>query len=271
MGISVAASAQNSGNQVYWCSTGRSSQSKERAAEYNLIDASNLESLCRYCSIIISVCPPHAAEEVANQVLEQSFSGIYVDANAISPERAKRIGELVTESGAIFVDGGIIGGPAWKPSTTWLHLSGPQAAQIAACFSTGPLETNVLNEQIGSASALKMCFASYTKGTTALLCGILATAEKLGVRQQLEHQWTQYGWDLAEEAHQRATRVTAKAWRFAGEMEEIASTFQSAGMPAGFHQAAGEIYRRLANYKDRDGIPSLEAVLDDLLQRNPQK
>ena len=266
MGISVAASAQNSGNEVYWASQGRSSQTRERAENSHLRDAGTLAKVCETCSVIIGVCPPHAAEDVAQQVVAHGFTGLYLDANAISPERTIRIGQRVTEAGASFVDGSIIGGPAWEPGRTWLYLSGPDAHVAAACFSAGPLETRVIGESIGKAAALKMCFAAYTKGSSALLCAILAAAEGLGVWEELEHQWSRGGSDFAEQAVQRVRRVTAKAWRFAGEMEEISATFDSVGVPGGFHAAASDIYRRITGFKDATSTPPLEDVVAALLQ-----
>ena len=267
MGISIAASAQNAGNEVYWASEGRSPATQARAAKYGLRDVNTLAKLCAECAIIVSVCPPHAAEEVAQQVLSTGFGGMYLDANAIAPQRAERIGAGMATAGVSFVDGGIIGGPAWTPGSTWLYLAGPQADQIAACFSAGPLETQVLGATIGKASALKMCFAAYTKGTTALLCAILATAEDLGVRRDLEQHWNRDDPHFADEVAQRARGVTAKAWRFAGEMEEIASTFREAGMPGEFHAAAAIVYRRLADFKDVRATPALEDVLAALLRQ----
>ncbi|HEX6384125.1 MAG TPA: DUF1932 domain-containing protein [Anaerolineae bacterium] len=266
MGISVAASAQNSGNTIFWASEERSTQTQTRAEEHSLIDAHTLEKLCQTCTIIISVCPPHAAETVAQQVLAHSFSGLYVDANAISPQRAVRIGEAMAERGVAFVDGGIIGGPAWEPNATWLYLSGREAERAANCFSAGLLQTEVIGDRIGKASALKLCYAAYTKGTAALLCAILAAAEGLNVREELEHQWSRNGSDFATQAAQRVTRVTAKAWRFAGEMEEIAATFAETGLPAGFHDAAADVYRRLAPFKGLAATPPLEIVLAALLR-----
>ncbi len=124
MGASIAASAQNSGYTVYWASEGRSPQTRERAQRLGLLDAHSLAELCENCAVIVSVCPPDAAEEVANRVLSYAFSGLYLDANAISPQRAIRMGQAMSQAGATFVDGGIIGGPAWKPGSTWLYLAG---------------------------------------------------------------------------------------------------------------------------------------------------
>jgi 3-hydroxyisobutyrate dehydrogenase-like beta-hydroxyacid dehydrogenase len=265
MGISVAASAQKSGCKVYWVSEGRSEQTRKRAQEHNLVDAHTLENLCQICDLIISICPPHAAEDVANQVLTAGFQGLYVDANAIAPQRTIRIGRIFQADGIDFVDGSIIGGPAWQAGRTWLYLSGVKAHRIADCFSAGPLEVSVIGDEIGKASALKMCFAAYTKGTTALLSGILAAAEELDVRSELETQWSRAGSDFSTQTQERVRRVTAKAWRFEGEMKEIASTLAGTSIPAGFHIAAAEIYRRMADFKDARETPELDVVLDALL------
>lgn len=269
MGISLAAAAQNSGHDAYWMSAGRGADTRERAEKIGLIEAQSMKELCDKCSIIISVCPPHAAVEVAELVIASSFKGVYADVNAISPERVKRIGQLMDNAGVVFVDGGIIGGPAWKPNTTWLYLSGHSSDQVEACFTDGPLGTELIGDSIGKASALKMCFAANTKGTTALLCAIVAAAEKMGVRKELENQWSRHGSGFAQETHDRITRVTAKAWRFTGEMEEIASTLDSAGLPDGFHLAAHDVYQRISKFKGAEIEPSVEDVLYALL--NPDE
>lgn len=271
MGICVAATVQNSGHEVYWASEGRSPQSRERAEKYNLSDAGSLATLCKTCSAIISVCPPHAAEEVAEQVLANSFQGVYLDVNAISPQRTIRIGQLMRKGGVDFVDGGIIGFPVWERGRTWLYLSGEKAPDAASICSGGPLETSVVGDEVGKASALKMCYAAYTKGTTALLCGILATAQALGVRGELETQWSRDWADFGEQAGERVRNVTAKAWRFAGEMAEIAATFREAGMPGEFHAAAEMIYRRIAGFKDAPSTPTLEEVLEKLVQTSDEE
>ncbi len=264
MGISIAATMINSGHQVYWASDGRSAESKARAAQYGLVDVRSLTSLAHNCEVVISVCPPHAAEEVVAAVTEAGFQGLYVDANAIAPQTARRIGQRLEDAGISFVDGGIIGGPAWKHGRTWLYLSGAGAETAVPLFSAGPLETEIVGPEIGQASALKMVFAAYTKGRTALLALVLAGAESLGVRSALEKQWTRYWPDFTAETQDRVRQVTAKAWRFEGEMQEIAATFESVGLPGGFHEASAEIYGRLAPFKDAPETPDLDSVLEAL-------
>jgi 3-hydroxyisobutyrate dehydrogenase-like beta-hydroxyacid dehydrogenase len=264
MGISIAASAQRSGCTVYWASSGRSAATQARAGQQGLVDVGTVAELCARCGLLVSVCPPHAAEAVACQVAAQGYRGLFLDANAISPQRMQRIAGALTQAGAGVVDGGIIGGPAWEPGRTWLYLSGPRAREVLACFAAGPLETHVLSADLGVASALKMCYAAYSKGTTALLGAILAAADTFGVSAPLEQAWIRDDPTFSARTTQRVRRSSAKAWRFAGEMEEIAETFRAAGLPGEFHAAAAELYRRLAAFKDAAEPPPLDAVLDAL-------
>jgi len=266
MGSSVAAAALKGGCQVYWASEGRSPETHARAGQLGLLDVGSLAQLCATCAIVVSVCPPHAAETVASQVAGCGFGGLYLDANAISPQRAVRIGQIVSRAGAAFVDGGIVGPPAWEPGTTWLYLSGLEAQTAAGCFGASPLETVILGEEPGQASALKMCYAAWTKGSTALLGAIVAAAGALEVWPALRQQWERNWPGFAGQTEERVRRVTAKAWRFAGEMDEIAATLEAAGLPDGFHQAAADLYRRLAHYKGASQVPPLEEVLDALRQ-----
>ena len=270
MGITIALAAQNTGHDVLWVSEGRSSETRHRAQKLDLLDSNSLATLCEICTTIICVCPPSAAEEAASQVVERGYRGLYIDANAISPKRVVRIAKTMGEAGISFVDGSIIGGPAWKPDTTRLYLSGEEADRAASYFSAGPLRAINLDQSVGKASALKMCYAAYTKGTTALLCAILATAEAYEIQDDLMSEWSQSIPGLAEGAPDRVRRVTSKAWRFSGEMEEIVATFQSVGVPGEFHLAAADIYELLADYKGQD-TPELAEVLDRLLMRNQER
>jgi 3-hydroxyisobutyrate dehydrogenase-like beta-hydroxyacid dehydrogenase len=264
MGISIAASAKNSGCEVYWTSEGRSASTRERAAKFELHEARTLAELCRQCPIVVSVCPPHAAETLAHEVLRAGFHGLFVEANAIAPERTIQIGNTLTRADIHFVDGGIIGLPAWKSHSTCLYLSGARADEVAACFSAGPLDTKVLGTEIGKASALKMCYAANTKGTVALLAAILATAETLGVREALFDQWRTEDPAFPDKVLRRIQANTPKAWRFVGEMGEISGTFSAAGAPGEFHAGAADIYERLAEFKNVEAAPTLEEILHAL-------
>jgi 3-hydroxyisobutyrate dehydrogenase-like beta-hydroxyacid dehydrogenase len=266
MGISIAASAVNSGHQVYWVSMGRSEQTRQRAEKYNLIEMESLRTLGQTSDLIISVCPPHAAEEVAIQVIAEGFEGIFLDANAISPQRARKLNQMMQENNIHFIDGSIIGGPAWKPGETFMYLSGQGTEIIRDCFQNGALEIRSIGTEVGRASALKMCYAAYSKGATALLASILATAGVFGVREELYQQWDMDDPAFSGQVNRRVIRTTARAWRFAGEMEEIASTFQEAGLPGRFHEAAAEIYHRMAGLKNTSAN-SVDEILTAIIDR----
>lgn len=263
MGAAVAKTIKNSGYEVLWAGNGRSPETHARAQDAQLTNVQNIGSLCQQSDVILSICPPHAAEKVADDVLAFGFKGIYIDGNAISPQKSQRIGQHMQAAGAAYIDGGIIGGPPTRPGTTWLYLSGKAAAKAQPFFSAGPLEVETLDDEVGTASALKMCFAANTKGTTALLALVLAAADKLNVRQALETQWDRYTPEMTPNTHGRVQRTAhQKAWRFAGEMEEMVETFGSIGLPDGFHAAAADIYYRLADFKTAVDKPSIEEVLD---------
>lgn len=260
MGVSLAATAVRGGHEALWASAGRSAATRARATEHGLVDVGTLDALCARAAVVVSICPPHAAEDVATAVAATGFRGTFVDANAIAPARMARMAADLRAGGIAVVDGGVIGGPAWTPGTV-LHLSGPRASEVAALFAAGPLATHVLGPDVGTASALKMVYAARTKGTTALLLAVLGAAERLGVRDALEAQWEADAPGTTAEAHARARRATRKAWRFAGEMDEIAATFAAAGMPGGFHAAAATTYRSLAGLKEAEPLPELADVL----------
>jgi 3-hydroxyisobutyrate dehydrogenase-like beta-hydroxyacid dehydrogenase len=266
MGSSVGAAARAAGARVLWASQGRSESTRERAEADALEEIPSLGALLDESAVVLSICPPHAAAAQAEAVATHGYNGIYVDANAVSPNNARSIARTVEAGGARFVDGGIIGLPVRHAGTTRLYLSGDGAEEIAGLFAGSTLEALPIAGGAGAASALKMCFAAYTKGSAALLTAIRALATREGVDTDLLAEWerSQPGLGARSEAGARAT--APKAWRFAGEMEEIAATFEDAGLPDGFHRAAAELYARLESFKDAPP-PELDAVLQALLRR----
>jgi 3-hydroxyisobutyrate dehydrogenase-like beta-hydroxyacid dehydrogenase len=271
MGGSVGAAARANVSRVLWASEERSAQTVERAAAACLEDAKTLASLVAASDVILSVCPPHSALDLARSVAAHGFSGIYVDANAVAPGTSRKIGRTVEQGGATFVDGGIIGPPARTRGTTRLYLSGEQAPRIAGLFAEGPLEAITVEGGPGAASALKMAYAAYTKGTSALLVGIRALAIHAGVEGALLAEWARSQGDLGARSERAAGETARKAWRFTGEMAEIAATFDDAKLPSGFFLAAGKIYESLAGYKDTPGSPSVAEVAKALLKGHPEK
>jgi len=263
MGASLGAAAAAGGAEVVWCDDGRSDATRGRADAEGLQRVDDLRALVDASDLIISICPPAAAVGVASAVAALGFGGLYLDANAVSPETARDIEGVVTAGGARFIDGGVVGPPARSAGGTILYLSGTDAGEVASAFEESVLEAQVVGERAGEASAVKMAFAAWTKGSAALLLAVRALAEGEGVSEGLLHAWSRFGPDLDDRARATAAATGPKAWRFTGEMEEIADTFEAAGLPSGFHRAAAEIYQRMVPFKERRG--GLDAVLSALL------
>jgi 3-hydroxyisobutyrate dehydrogenase-like beta-hydroxyacid dehydrogenase len=260
MGAAVGAAARLNGARVMWASEGRGDATRARARDAGLADAGSIARLVADSDLIFSICPPAAAIEVGRKVAGLGFRGVYVDANAISPDTTVAVGDIVSAAGAQFVDGGIIGPPPHRPGTTRLYLSGLGAAGVAAHFAQGPLTAMALDNRIGAASALKMAYAGWNKGSQALLLAVRALAAREGVDDALVREWALSMPDLAKRTEQAVASNSKKAWRFVGEMREIASTFAAAGLPEGFHEAAAQIFERMAHWKDTPTPPSVAEV-----------
>src|SRR6266446_6580248 len=232
MGSVVGACAVAAGARVLWASEGRSAGTRDRAAAARLEDAGTVAALVAASDVILSVGPPHAAHDLARDVAGRGFAGLFVDANAVAPATARAIGAAVEAGGATFA---------------------PSA-----------LEAIAIGDGAGAASALKMAYAAYTKGSSALLMAIRALAASEGVDDALLAEWRRSQSDLPKRSELVVRDNARKAWRFVGEMEEIAAAFEAAGLPNGFHEAAAVIYERLSGYKDATTPPTMADLVAPL-------
>jgi Domain of unknown function (DUF1932) len=242
MGAAVAGCLVGAGHTVLWASDGRSAQTAARAAAADLTDAGSVAKLAAEAGIILSICPPHAALDVAWAV--HGFGGLYLDANAISPGTAREVAGLISGGGGYYVDGGIIGSPPASAGSARLYLSGEHASTIRDLFAGTPLDARIAEGGATAASAVKMAYAAWTKGTSALLLAARALARAEGVEHSLLAEWDLSQPELPGLSRRSAQSATTKGWRWVAEMEEIAATMAGAGLPDGFHQAAAEVFRR---------------------------
>ena len=260
MGVSICQALADSGHDVLWVSEGRSADTQARAASFTPV--ASLAEMTAEAECIFSICPPHAALEQAKAVAAENFSGIYVDANAVSPQTAESVANVI---GSRYVDGGVIGPPATQEGSTRLYVSGDLSDDVVSLFGDCLLQVISIGEGPTRASTLKMAYAAYTKGSSALLLAVNAVAEAGGVREELQREWDVSQKGLRQRSGGAAVGTSRKAWRFVGEMEEIAATFESFGLPSDFHAGAAEIYSRMSALKDLP--PSqLEEVIARLLE-----
>eukprot|EP00947_MAST-08B_sp_MAST-8B-sp1_P002065 g2065.t1 len=279
MGSSVGAAVVAAGkaSSVLWNSEGRSDATRKRAEEAGLTERKTFADLLRESSVIISVLPPASALPLAQDVAAQGFSGVYVDANALDPATTASIDECVRKGGAkAFVDGSIIGPPAWKQGTTRLYLSGQAAeaetvAMVASLFEGSLLDARVMDAEGGSpyaASALKVAYGSWTKGSSALLTAVRAYALSAGVQDSLLAEWeisqATPGGPLARS--QKLGGLAQKAWRFEGEMDEYSKAYADVPGGPGMFAAFAELYSSLAHLKGEDRpVPSAEELAKEAL------
>jgi hypothetical protein len=262
MGASVGQLLTHRGDVVLWASSKRSAATHRRAQGADFTDVGSVDELARRSAIVVSVCPPHGALDVARSVA--GFEGLFVDMNAVSPATARQIAALIEAGGGQCVDGGIIGPPPRSTGSTRLYVSGPRADLVRDLFAGTVLRTRVISEDVGAASAVKVCYAAWTKGTVALLLAIRALSRAEQVEKASLEEWKESLPDLIERSLLAAGSAGAKGWRWIGEMEEIASTFAASDLPPGFHQAAAEIFRRAPRV---DAVAADNATLDHMLAR----
>ena len=261
MGASIGLSLLASAHEVGWVTAQRSAASRNRAKQFEAFPA--LDDMAAWADGIISICPPDAALAQAQAVYATAFEGLYVDANAIAPNSAKEIAHIFGAGG--YVDGGVIGPPAHSAGTTRLYLSGQHAGRVAGWFSQGFLQAIALPESdhadsMVAASALKMAYAAYSKGSSALLLAVNALAASSGVSEVLKSEWDISQPGLNQRSDLTAQVTSPKAWRFAGEMLEISETFKVQGLPADFHQGAAAIFASMAELKDQPGTDLDQAI-----------
>ncbi|MFZ4277886.1 DUF1932 domain-containing protein [Streptomyces arboris] len=262
MGAAVAASAAINATEVLWCETGRSTASMERAARFGLTPVATMADLLDRSDIVISLCPPAAAEDLAHDVAAHRFAGVYVEANAINPERMQRIARLL-EPDATVVDGGVVGSPPVRGKTPTLYLSGPADAtvRIEALFAGTAVEAAVLGAEVGKASALKLAYASFQKTSRVLVALAVGMAHAHGVDQELLEVASRRTDSYLSEP-QYVAKTAARAWRWGPELEEAADALAAAGLPPEMLRAAATTLSRWNDAKDNS-----ELTLTDALDR----
>jgi 3-hydroxyisobutyrate dehydrogenase-like beta-hydroxyacid dehydrogenase len=262
MGAELGRQLVAAGTPVRWLPRGRGEATRRRAESAGLRAAEDLAELVGTCWLIIGVCPPAAALDVAERVAVSGFTGVYAEANAISPQHARQIADLIGATGGTVVDGGIVGPPPRRSGTSRLYLSGPPAAveRVRALFDGSFLEPVVMPGAVGRASALKLAFASYNKLTYALAAQACALADGHGVLEELLA--------LAHDTLPRTPLGQAgqllsagpRAWRWVPEMAEIAEACAAAGLSDDLVRASSALFERWASYKDTEDL-----TLDQLI------
>ena len=264
MGHAVGQVLGSYGLQVIACLKGRSKRTRSLASRAHIVDVPNHEDLVRQADIILSILVPaqaeHAAQTAARAIRDTNANPIYADCNAIAPQTVRRVGQVITHAGGRFVDASIVGSPPRADRRTVFYASGPHAPSFQELREYG-LDVVILGDQIGLASAMKMCYAALTKGLTAMCTELLTAAEALGIAEDLRREFRSSQAALYERMERQLPRMPMKSRRWVGEMEQIASTFEGVGLTPAIYAGAADIYRfvggtQLADLTPEDLVPA---------------
>ncbi len=269
MGAAVAEQMVRAGSSVLWCGMGRSPVTRRRAGVAGLTETATLAELVARSEVILSLCPPANAEQVAGHVASLGFSGVYVEANAISPARVGRITALLGDTAAAVVDGAVVGSPPREGKATRLYLSGQGGAvrSVADLFAGTAVEARILAGGSGKASALKLSYSSYQKASRVLAAVSFGLAAAHGVQEELLDIAAQRTTNYLSEVDY-IPKAAARSWRWAPEMEEAADTLRAAGLPTDFAAAAAAVMIHWQGAKDseltvEDALLRLSSALPD--------
>ncbi|MGH3824687.1 MAG: DUF1932 domain-containing protein [Pseudonocardiaceae bacterium] len=247
MGSAVAAQIMTNGHTVLWCPDGRSPDTHRRAEDAGLRPVP-LGHLLADSEIVVSLCPPAVAEEIATTVAGIGYRGIYVEANAISPACLHRISARLTEGGATVLDGCFFGSPPGGQPPARLYLAGAPTAsrRVVQLFASSLVETVILGEHPGQASALKMTFACFQRTSRVAAALAHALADDYGITETLLIEAQRMPRDILTN-RDFLPSVAARAWRWAPEMHEVANTLDAQHLPTGLALATADVLQHWAD------------------------
>ena len=248
MGHATGQALLRHGHGIVTCLAGRSERTRKLAEKAGFRDLPDLETMLGQVDLVLSILPPAQAIDNATRVAKAMRKAAktppYADCNAVAPETALAVGSIVEQAGAPFIDCGIIGlSPAHE--TTRFYVSGKDTKPFLALDGAG-IRVVDLGPEPGKASALKMCYASLTKGTFTLHTAVLLAAEMTGVAAELRDEFEYSQKDALARMRAMVPRLPADSARWIGEMEEIAKTYAAAGVTPKFHEGAAAVFRLLA-------------------------
>jgi len=249
MGQGVAMQLRNKGFTVLTALDKRSERSRKMAAEAGLTDVGSIARLVAESDLVMSVMNPGAALEFAREAAEaikgQSRKPAFIDCNATSPDTMREIEAAIKAAGARCLDGGLIGPPPRGKAKVNLYVSGAGADDMTQ-LANEQLRVHVLSERLGDASAIKMCYGAFNKGTQGLMLETLMAAQRLGVYEQLEKQLLGSRAEAYNGLLDALPQLPPKAYRWVPEMHEIARTFAGVGMTPRIFQGEADMFELVA-------------------------
>lgn len=250
MGAAFGAQLLGQNVRVLWCTDGRSGRSRARAQDAGLKAVESLERLVASADVLLSLCPPVAAVDVAQQVAACGFDGrLYIEANAITPRRVQEVAEHLP--GTVVIDGAVVGSPPTGDKQPTLYLSGsPEGcSQATALFAGSDVKTHVLDDKVGTASALKLSYSSYQKASRVLAALAYGLADANGVADELVKIAGKRGGSYLTETSY-IPKTASRAWRWGPELDDAAALLREVGLPDDLMEAASRVLHQWSDARD---------------------
>ena len=250
MGAGVAARLTSRGARVLTSLEGRSAASAARAKAAGVHAVDSDRALVAEADMMLSIVPPARAGALAERLLPAIQAAnpklLYVDCNAVAPQTVKALAAPFLDAGLAFADAGIIGGPPLTSGFTPTFYASGSGAEAAAALNEFGLDIRPMSDRIGDASALKMAYAGTTKGASAVMISMMLGAARAGVADAFIAEMAASQSGRLEATVRNLPMVFKKAYRWDGEMEEIAKFLDPETGGAEIFNGAAELYRRIA-------------------------
>jgi len=272
MGSAVGKFLAEGGFDVVSCLAGRSDFTKGRALSCGFRDVGSVEDMVEAADLVLSILDPAKVEEIAIAIAgamrATDSTVVFADCNAPSPATALKLNAIIEGAGGQFVDVGIIGGtPTRKENFPNFWTSGPHADLLLPLDDKG-VHILKVGDEIGAGSAIKICNGAWNKGAFALYTAVMLAAEHYGFTEILRERLPGSQAGTVDKLDEAINRLPSLSGRYIGEMDQVAETFASIGMPDGFHQASAELFRMLNSTslasERREQIPPERTPLDVL-------
>eukprot|EP00026_Physarum_polycephalum_P012962 Phypoly_transcript_13315.p1 GENE.Phypoly_transcript_13315~~Phypoly_transcript_13315.p1 ORF type:complete len:296 (+),score=56.53 Phypoly_transcript_13315:175-1062(+) len=281
MGHSIAMMLLKNKVDVITCLSGRSQRTKQLAEKAGIRVVDNDVTLVKEASIILSVLVPSKAGEIVDRIIhackDVTPKPLFADLNAIAPDTVKEFSTRLSAHGIDLVDGGIVGGPPRNDYNPRIYVSGKRAKELEILSSHG-LDIRVLGDEIGQASGFKMSYAALSKGLIALGVQAFTAAKEMGVEEQFKKEMLESQPDVYNKVSKSIPSMCPKAYRWVGEMEEIAKTYQALGMTGKIYEGAADLFQMITDsplgkeiVEDRKLGKTMESAIDTLIEHIDHK
>jgi len=203
-----------------------------QAAQAGVIHCDSMASMCLQGDLVISAVTASNTLAVAQEAARHIRPGsVFLDLNSASPGTKQQAATLIEAAGASYVEAGVMTSVPPYGIRVPMLLGGPRAAELAGLLQGWGMDAQPVSEQLGVASAIKMCRSVMIKGLEALVIESYATARRYGVEDQvlptLAETFPSIDWE--KQGAYFFMRVAQHGQRRAEEMREAARTVREAG------------------------------------------